>query len=301
MADLLIPIIPPKISEKMFLHHKIFLDNCSDKELHSIYRFGRDSIEFLTEILENDLQQQTKRNHALSPTLQILVVLHFFVSSSFLQPIGDTVGLPNSSVSRMVKDVSLAVAQKQKKFILWPSPAELQVVKRGFYDKGGFPGVISCINGTHVREHKAKINESFMPTMSLPSRKIFHLGQGVGDGSHLLRSSKFLLFCFSFCFSFLSSRDSPTCLLLLQTVRFAFPTTFTSFVISSHIWYFYLLVMSFVNFERIISIFLRILSVMRDISLIEKFGFLFLSASVSTSITSFSAIFLSSTFFLHAK
>ena len=55
MADLLIPIIPPKISEKMFLHHKIFLDNCSDKELHSIYRFGRDSIEFLTEILENDL------------------------------------------------------------------------------------------------------------------------------------------------------------------------------------------------------------------------------------------------------
>ena len=46
---------------------------------------------------------------------------------------------------------------------------------------------------------------------------------------------------------------------------------------------------------------LRILSVMRDISLIEKFGFLFLSASVSTSITSFSAIFLSSTFFLHAK
>ena len=297
MADLLIPIIPPKISEKMFLHHKIFLDNCSDKELHSRYRFGRDSIEFLTEILENDLQQQTKRNHALSPTLQILAVLHFFVSSSFLQPIG----LPNSSVSRMVKDVSLAVAQKQKKFILWPSPAELQVVKRGFYDKGGFPGVISCIDGTHVREHKAKINESFMPTMSLPSRKIFHLGQGVGDGSHLLRSSKFLLFCFSFCFSFLSSRDSPTCLLLLQTVRFAFPTTFTSFVISSHIWYFYLLVMLFVNFERIISIFLRILSVMRDISLIEKFGFLFLSASVSTSITSFSAIFLSSTFFLHVK
>ncbi|CAH3175475.1 unnamed protein product, partial [Porites evermanni] len=66
------------------------------KELHSRYRFGPDSIEFLTEILENNLQQQTKRNHALSPTLQILVALHFFVSSSFLKPIGDTVGLLNS-------------------------------------------------------------------------------------------------------------------------------------------------------------------------------------------------------------
>ena len=210
MADLLIPIIPPTIREKVFRQHEIFLDDFSDEELRSRYRFGRDSIEFLTGILENYLQRQTKRNHALSPTLQILVALDIFVSGSFLQPIGDPVGLPKSSVSRVVKDVSLALAQKQKKFILWPSLAELQVVKRGFYDKGGFPGVIGCVDGTHVRiqapstnendfvnrkgfhsinvqamcnhngrEHKAKINESFMPTMSLPSRKSFIQGKGL--------------------------------------------------------------------------------------------------------------------------
>ena len=126
----------------MFRGHEIFLDDFSDEELRSRYRFGRDSIEFLTE-LENDVQRQTKRNHALLPTctLQILVALHFFqffVGGSFLQPIGDTVGLPKSSVSRVVKDVS-------------PSPAELQVVKRGFHNKGGFPGVIGCVDGTHVR------------------------------------------------------------------------------------------------------------------------------------------------------
>ena len=114
MADLLIPVIPPKIREKMFRQHEIFFD----EELRIRYRFGRDSIEFLTEILENDLQRQTKRNAAPSPTLQILVALHFFVSGSFLQPIDDTVGLPKSSVSRVVKDVSLALAQKQKRFIL---------------------------------------------------------------------------------------------------------------------------------------------------------------------------------------
>ena len=194
----------------MFRQHEIFLQDFSDEELRSRYRFGQDSIEFLTEILENHLQRQTKRNHALSPTLQILVALDIFVSGSFLQPIGDPVGLPKSSVSRVVKDVSLALAQKQKKFILWPSPAELQVVKRGFYDKGGFPGVIGCVDGTHVRiqapstnendfvnrkgfhsinlqavrnhngrEHTAKINESFMPTMSLPSRKSFIQGKGL--------------------------------------------------------------------------------------------------------------------------
>ena len=135
MADLLIPVIPLKIREKMFRQHEIFLDDFSDEELRIRYRFDRDSIEFLTEILENDLQRWTKRNDALSPTLlQILVALHFFVSGSFLQPIGGTVGLPKSSVSKGGKR-SVAC-----KIILLPSPAELQVVKRGFYDKGGFPG-----------------------------------------------------------------------------------------------------------------------------------------------------------------
>ena len=162
MADLLIPIISPKIRKKVFRHHEIFVDDFSDEELRSRYRFGRDSIEFLTGILENHLQRQTKRNHALSPTLQILVALGFFVSGSFLQPIGDTVGLPKSSVSRVVKDVSLALAQKQKKLILWPSPAELQVVKRGFYDKGGFPGVIGCVDGTHVRIQAPSTNETIL-------------------------------------------------------------------------------------------------------------------------------------------
>ena len=82
-----------KNTRKIVSSARIFLDDFSDEELRSRYRFGRDSIEFLTE-LENDAKRQTKRNHALSPTLQILVALQFFVSGSFLQPIRDTVGLP---------------------------------------------------------------------------------------------------------------------------------------------------------------------------------------------------------------
>ena len=169
MADLLIPVIPPKIRKRKFRQQEIFFEDVSDEELRSRYRFGRDSIEFLTEILKNDLQRQTKRNHALSPTQQILVALRFFASGSFLQLIGDTVGLPKSSVSRAVKDVSLALAQKQNEFISWPSPAELQEVKRGFYDKGGFPGVIGCVDGTHVRIQAPTANEN-----DFVNRKGFH-------------------------------------------------------------------------------------------------------------------------------
>ena len=121
------------------------------KNFRCRYRFGCDSLKYLFEILENDLQRQTKRNHALTPTWQILVALRFYASGSFLQIIGDTLGLPKSSVSRIITDVSQALACKQSEFILWPSrPEEIQV-KRGFFDKGRFPGVIGCVDGTHVK------------------------------------------------------------------------------------------------------------------------------------------------------
>ena len=160
MADLLFPIIPPQIHRRKFRHNEICLEDYSDEELRRRYRFGRDSLKFLTEIFQNDLQRDTKRNQALSPTLQVLVALRFFASGSFLQVISDTVGLPKSSVLRVVSNASLALATKQREFISWPSPLEIQEVKRGFYDKGGFPGVIGCLDGTHVRIQAPSANES---------------------------------------------------------------------------------------------------------------------------------------------
>ena len=93
------------------------LDDFTDEELRSRYRFGRESIEFLSELLRDDLERDTSRNHALSTTVQVLVALRFFASGSFLQVIGDTLGLSKSTVSRIISQVSLALAQKQGNFI----------------------------------------------------------------------------------------------------------------------------------------------------------------------------------------
>ena len=113
MADLLFPLIDPQIRERKFQQREIDLDELTDEELRSRYRFGWESKKFV-EILKDDLQRQTRRNHALSPTLKVLVALRFFASGSFLQIIGDTVGLPKSTVSRIVTDVSKALVNKQE-------------------------------------------------------------------------------------------------------------------------------------------------------------------------------------------
>ena len=141
--------------------HDIDLTNFSEDELKSRFRFGRDSIIFLVELLREDLERQTSRNHALSLTVQVLVALRFFASGSFLQVIGDIVGLPKSTVFRTMRDVSAALIQKRNEFVHWPITAdEIQRVKEGFFHKGGFPGVTGCVDGTHIRLQRPSQNEA---------------------------------------------------------------------------------------------------------------------------------------------
>ena len=70
--------------QRRFREQEFSLAEFSDEELRSRYRFGRESLHYLTDLIGDDLQRQTKRNHATTPTLRILVVLRFLASGSFL-------------------------------------------------------------------------------------------------------------------------------------------------------------------------------------------------------------------------
>ena len=82
---------------KFRLSNNSLIDDYTDEELRARYRFGRQSILYITNLLARDLRRSTARNHALTPLHQIL-----FASGSFLQVIGDTVGVDKSTVSRAV-------------------------------------------------------------------------------------------------------------------------------------------------------------------------------------------------------
>ena len=74
MADL--PL--PQIREKNFRQQEIHLDRFTDEELCSRYRFGRESIQYLVEILKNDLERQT-RKHKQLPTWLLLHVTNVVI------------------------------------------------------------------------------------------------------------------------------------------------------------------------------------------------------------------------------
>jgi len=50
-----------QIREKKFRQQEIDLDQFTDEVLRSRYRFGRASIKYMVEILENDFERQTRR------------------------------------------------------------------------------------------------------------------------------------------------------------------------------------------------------------------------------------------------
>ena len=87
---------------KFRLSNNSLIDDYTDEELRARYRFDRQSILYITNLLARDLRRSTARNHALTPLHQILIALRFFASGSLLQVIGDTVGVDKSTVSRAV-------------------------------------------------------------------------------------------------------------------------------------------------------------------------------------------------------
>ena len=75
MADL--PL--PQIREKKFRQQEIDLDQFTDEELFSKNGFGRESIQYLVEILKNDLERKTRRKYKQLPGWLLLHVINLVI------------------------------------------------------------------------------------------------------------------------------------------------------------------------------------------------------------------------------
>ena len=145
-------------------------ENFSDEELLRRFRFGRESMLFIARLIEDEVRPLTRRNHAISTEQQLLIALRFFASGSFLQVISDTHGYDKATVSGIVRKVSLALASKHEEFIKFPTTMEEKnTIRAGMYEIAGFPCVIGCIDGTHIRLQAPSQNEP-----NYVNRKNFH-------------------------------------------------------------------------------------------------------------------------------
>ena len=99
MANFLLQLPPVQQRQVRNYWFNANLLNYTDEELWARYRFSKESIQYITNLIKTDLRQKTNRSHALRPIDQVLIALHFCASGNFLQVIGDTVGVDKSTVS----------------------------------------------------------------------------------------------------------------------------------------------------------------------------------------------------------
>ena len=156
------------------------INDFTDKELRAPYRFRRASILFIANLVAGDINHNNRWNHALLPLHQVLIALWFYSSERFLQVIGDTSVVDKSTVSRAITDVSRALTAKQPCFIKWPlTHDECEKIKNEFYIRGGFPGVVGRVDGTHMRLQAPTQDES-----NYVNRKGSHFINVQGVGNH---------------------------------------------------------------------------------------------------------------------
>ncbi|XP_063431598.1 putative nuclease HARBI1 [Mytilus trossulus] len=79
----------------------------------------------------------------------VMVTLRFLATGSFLQAVGDTIGLHKGTFSRIVSDVLTLLCNKRDQFIKWPR--NVDETSGDFYRLSGFSNVLGAIDWTHVR------------------------------------------------------------------------------------------------------------------------------------------------------
>ncbi|XP_042210294.1 putative nuclease HARBI1 [Homarus americanus] len=125
--------------------------NISDENLIRYYRFPRCEILRLCEELDPFLRRRTRRSHAVPIHTQVLVALRVYASGTFQHVLGDTVGLTQASVSRIIRDVTQILTERARFEIKMPT-GNVQIARtvQGFARIRNLPRVIGAIDGTHI-------------------------------------------------------------------------------------------------------------------------------------------------------
>ncbi|XP_071496527.1 putative nuclease HARBI1 [Diadema antillarum] len=89
------------------------LDSLTDEELRKKYRFSRDGIMHIVNMLDNHLQRATARSHAIPTELQVLIALNFMATGSLFDSVASIHGVHRSTVSRCVHAVAEALCQQK--------------------------------------------------------------------------------------------------------------------------------------------------------------------------------------------
>lgn len=120
----------------------------NDVEFRIRYRLKKEVFLYLLEELSPNLTSKNNRGLPYSPMTRLLLTIRFYATRNFQLVSADLFNLSQKTASRIVTNVSNAIARLHQKFVAFPQ--NLEKIKADFYRIAQCPGVIGCIDCTHV-------------------------------------------------------------------------------------------------------------------------------------------------------
>ncbi|XP_023312922.1 putative nuclease HARBI1, partial [Anoplophora glabripennis] len=110
----------------------------TNSELIQRIRFSRDTIETtVLPMVYHNIRDGDNRGLPVPPALKLYVALRFFATGSYQQVYADVATISQSSVCRIVREISEELARSLPRLIKFP--AHTEILKRQFFEIAGFP------------------------------------------------------------------------------------------------------------------------------------------------------------------
>ncbi|XP_054720598.1 putative nuclease HARBI1 [Uloborus diversus] len=123
-----------------------------DTDFRSHFRISRESVEGLGRMIIHDPEfDEARRLPAFDLFKEILVTLWLLATPDSYRSVGDRFDVGKSVVLVFSRRVSCATAKLSQRLISWPNLAKMRQTEVDFKRMAGFPGVIGCIDGTHIQ------------------------------------------------------------------------------------------------------------------------------------------------------
>uniref|UniRef100_A0A3P9LD24 DDE Tnp4 domain-containing protein n=1 Tax=Oryzias latipes TaxID=8090 RepID=A0A3P9LD24_ORYLA len=119
--------------QRVYVERAQPLERYTTEELYARFRFGNADIKYIADLVRPKLQRRTRRSHSLSVEQQVLIGL-----------------LDKSTVSDVVKAVSIALDSLVNQFVSFPNDVQIAQTKHKFFTLGNMPNTVGVIDCTHV-------------------------------------------------------------------------------------------------------------------------------------------------------
>ena len=126
-------------------------ENLSDAEFKRNFRFDKENVQRLTELLHDELARPTRRGRPLTPSQQVCITLNYLAGAPFKRTAALCGGVSYSACWWAIQRVTHALGQHKVEFMRMPNHEEMSATARRMYERFGLQRFAFAIDGMLVR------------------------------------------------------------------------------------------------------------------------------------------------------